>query len=392
MPGERGFISLLFAVLITGTALYLPRASSAPAAASMVPRGAAAQQASSTSSLASAQRDGATGTSTPTPEQLRQVAQTHGDAVTVIAEHFAVSAGPDPAWFLPETLEPRPISGDLTRRRVERIRALKDAIARTGGVPQVDFLIATVPDPIDSNTRWQFDPTYDSLQRAISASGYSLARFYIPDLDLTRNPDTDARAVNRLHERLPGVVLFTNGSRFLVLFLVFETATSGVHQEAFRQAVWTLAQWTEDQVTPPEVRVVGPTFSGSIPSLGRAMESIRSSLPHPNIRYRVVTGSATNAGNRAQLASIVGTELSYRTTVLNDEELLVALASFFEGRVERNRMAMLVESNTAYGGALRTGTAAPRPLHRRVCGAAVSPAHLAFTRSASGFFADRIAV
>jgi hypothetical protein len=36
------------------------------------------------------------------------------------------------------------------------------------------------------------------------------------------------------------------------------TATSGVHQEAFRQAVWTLAHWTEEQVTPPEVRVVGP--------------------------------------------------------------------------------------------------------------------------------------
>jgi hypothetical protein len=363
MPGERGFISLLFAVLITGTALYLPQASSAPAAASMAStRAAAVQQALPTSSPASAQRDGATGTSTPTPEQLRQVAQTHGDAVTVIAEHFAVSAGPDPAWFLPETLEPRPISEDLTRRRIERIRALKDTIARTGGVPQVDFLIATVPDPIDSNARWQFDPTYDSLQRAISASGYALARFYIPDLDLTRNPDTDARVVNRLHERLPGVVLFSNGSRLLVLFLVFETATSGVHQEAFRQAVWTLAHWTEDQDTPPEVRVVGPMFSGSIPSLGRAMESVRSTLPRSNIRYRVITGAATNAGNGDQLASIVRTDLSYRTTVLNDQELLMALASFFDGRVERNRMAMLVESNTAYGSALRT-VLQSRPLH-----------------------------
>ena len=354
MPGERGVISLLFAILITGTALYLPRASSAPAATALASsRVAAAQQAPAASSGAAA-REGATGTITPTTEQLRQVAQTHGDAITVIAEHFAVPTGPDPAWFLTETLEPRPISEELTRRRVERIRSLKRAITRDGGVPPVAFLIATVPDPIDSNARWQFDPTYDSLQRAISASGYSLARFYIPDLDLTRNPDTDARAVNRLHERMPGVVLFTNGSRLLVLFLVFETATSGVHQEAFRQAVWTLAHWSEEQTTPPEVRIVGPMFSGSIPSMGRAMESIRSALPNPNVRYRVITGAATNAGNREQLSSIVRTELSYRTTVLNDEELLMALATFFEGRVERNRMAMLVESNTAYGSALRT--------------------------------------
>ena len=380
MPGERGVISLLFAIVVTGTAIYLPQASSVPAVAAVASaRLGAAQQAPAALGGASAPRESG---GTPTPEQLRQVAQTHGDAVTVIAEHFALAAGPDPAWFVTETLEPRPLSEGVVQQRVERIRSLKQSIGRGGGMPPVDFLIATVPDPIDSNARWQFDPTYDSLQRAISASGYSLARFYIPDLDPTRNPDTDARAVNRLHERLPGVVLFTNGSRLLVLFLVFETATGGVHQEAFRQAVWTLAQWTEDQATPPEVRVVGPMFSGSIPSLGRAMESIRSALPHPNIRYRVITGAATNAGNRALLASIVRTELSYRTTVLNDEELLIALASFFEGRVERNRMAMLVESNTAYGSALRT-VLQRRGLCTEGCAVLPFPLHISRLRGAS---------
>ena len=381
MPGERGVVSLLFAILITGTAIYLPQSSSDPPRAAVTSaRMAVVQQGPAASAGAAAQRESG-GTNTPTSEQLRQVAQTHGDAITIIAEHFGVAAGPDPAWFIPETLQPLPISDDVTRRRVERLRMLKRAIALGGSMPSVEFLIGTVPDPIDSNARWQFDPTYDALQRAIAASGYSLARFYIPDLDLTRNPDTDARAVNRLHERMPGVVLFTSGSRLLVLFLVFETATSGVHQEAFRQAIWTLAHWMEDHVTPPEVRVVGPTFSGSIPSLGRAMESIRSALPNPNIRYRVITGSATNAGNRAQLASIVGTELSYRTTVLNDEELLIALASFFEGRVERNRMAMLVESNTAYGSALRM-VLQRRGLCTEGCAVLPFPLHISRLRGA----------
>lgn len=380
MPGERGVISLLFAILITGTAIYLPQASSPPAAAAVTAARVPVTQAPATAGAAAARREGSTET-TPTPEQLRQVAQTHGDAVTVIAAHFGLAAGPDPAWFIAETLEPQAISEGLVERRIERLRGLRRAITRGPSAPAVDFVIATVPDPIDSNARWQFDPTYDAVQRAISASGYSLAGFYIPDLDLTRNPDTDARAANRLHERLPGVVLFTNGSRLLVLFLVFETATSGVHQEAFRQAVWTLAHWTDEQTAPPEVRVVGPMFSGSIPSLGRAMESVRSTLPNPNVRYRVISGAATNAGNRDLLASIVQTDLSYRTTVLNDEELLIALASFFEGRVERNRMAMLVESNTAYGSALRT-VLRRRGLCTEGCAVLPFPLHISRLRGA----------
>ena len=355
MPGERGVFSLLLAVVLAGTAIYLPRSSSPSVVAAAPARAPAAQ-------LAPPPPPGPGGagtrdeTETPTPEQLRQVGQTHGDAITLIAEHFGIAVGPDPAWFLREALVPQPQSAGLIKRRIQRIDALRHAIARDGVAPRVDFLIATVPDPIDSNTRWQFDPMYDSLQRGISATGYVLDRFYIPDWDSTRNPDTDARVGNRLHERLPGVVLFRKSTEgrpeLLVLFLVFETATSGVHQEAFGNAVWTAAHWaSSDTLT---VRVVGPMFSGSIPSLGRAMESVRARVPNSAVRYRVITGAATSAGNAEALAAIVRTDVSYSATVLNDEELLSALGAFFDGRVERRRMAVLVEGNTTYGSALRT--------------------------------------
>jgi hypothetical protein len=372
-------LSLLLAIVLAGTALYMPQASPAPlVVAAAASRGAAAQQTVSSSPPAGARGDGIA----PTPEQLRQVAQTHGDAVTLMGEHFGVATGPDPAWFIADTLQPRVMSEDLRRRRVERLHAFRATIGQAGTTGLVDFLVATVPDPIDSNLRWQFDPTYDALQRAIAASGYALERFYIPDWDLSRNPDTDARALNRLHERLPGVVLFRKGTDLLVLFLVFETATGGVHQEAFRQAAWTIAHWRDSYDPPPEVRVLGPMFSGSIVSLGRAMESVRAEVPNGRVRYRIITGAATNAGNAEVLTSIVKRDLTYRTTVLNDEELLSSLGAFFDGRVERNRMAVLVESNTAYGSALRA-VLEGRRLCTEGCAVIPFPLHISRLRGAA---------
>jgi len=79
MPGERGVLSLLLAVVITGTAIDLPQTSSAPPvppAASA--RAAGAQQLPSVpSGTASAQRDDVEAeVVTPTPEQLRQIGRT----------------------------------------------------------------------------------------------------------------------------------------------------------------------------------------------------------------------------------------------------------------------------------------------------------------------------
>ena len=48
---------------------------------------------------------------------------------------------------------------------------------------QVRFLIATLPDPIDSYTGWQFDPMLDAITQAVAASDYVLATLHFPDSD-----------------------------------------------------------------------------------------------------------------------------------------------------------------------------------------------------------------
>ena len=47
----------------------------------------------------------------------------------------------------------------------------------------VEFVVASIPDWVDSNARWLSDGMLDALQRAMVQSGYVLDRFRFPDLE-----------------------------------------------------------------------------------------------------------------------------------------------------------------------------------------------------------------
>ena len=73
----------------------------------------------------------------------------------------------------------------------------------------VEFLIATLPNPIHSYTGWQFDPMLDAMAQAISTSDYALDRFHFPDSDLEEeSTGTAANQSGRGHELEPGVIVF----------------------------------------------------------------------------------------------------------------------------------------------------------------------------------------
>jgi len=346
MPGEKGFLSLILAALL---AAYLPY--SAGKAGSRAPGRPSSQLAPSGEAAATAGNQ--TGLE---------------DAISLVASHFGLRSVVDPA-----TAE-APSSADGSASTPDTASRLQ-ALHVTNGA-SIEFVIATLPDPIDSNARWQFDPLYDSVQRAISASGFAFDRFYIPDWDSSQDARVDQRTAIRLHERLPGVVLFRrqadSETHFLALLLVFETATGGIHQAAMRRAVATVVDWCSAKAAPwctepdgaitttPTIRIVGPTFSGSIPSLGDAIRSTGSPFRQP-LRYHIVSGSATGKDNKKLLETIavagttddVRPEVTYRTTVLTDAELVPLLGTFLATHVKSERTAVLLESNTAYGNDLR---------------------------------------
>jgi hypothetical protein len=77
-------------------------------------------------------------------------------------------------------------------------------------------------------------------------------------------------------EDQPGIILFRNSGiapenayrHGLVVFVVGEDATHGAHRGQFRNAVaWIKALQPQLAAKPKQVAILGPTFSGSFPSL-----------------------------------------------------------------------------------------------------------------------------
>jgi hypothetical protein len=156
-----------------------------------------------------------------------------------------------------------------------------------------------------------------------------------------------------------------------LLYLVSEVPTSGLHKGAFAAALTErralLNDTTGRVITPKGARdsllIAGPIFSGSSRSM---REMINEAIAaDSSIRVvRVVTGSATNFGNRDVLtrnASCVQTPIEtpaptpcidFSATIQSDE----AMAQVLDGLVKDlgipcKRIAVLSESATQYGNA-----------------------------------------
>jgi hypothetical protein len=254
---------------------------------------------------------------------------------------------------------------------------------------KTEFLIATVPDPIDTPYGYAFDQAVDAVQRAVEKKdGYILDRAWLPwEVDRKAKPKP-GEPPSDLHVRKPGVLLFRHGRDrskkvdtpgLCVVFLVGETPMGGVHKRAFYQALRMITAVGHPEAEP--VRVVGPYFSGSQTSLQFVIgdwwaktdsTSIYSFDPHPAYRFQVVTGNATAVrkseffgyeGNKETFPSWRKDGVTFASTVVPTRTTLGAMLHFLSRRdgsatreplpwgVDRlpGKVAVLTESNTAFG-------------------------------------------
>ncbi|MGH9455937.1 MAG: hypothetical protein ACRD2O_18440, partial [Terriglobia bacterium] len=309
-----------------------------------------------------------------------------GGAVLTSAEH--------PSKDLPES--------DLAQSRaVELVRAYLDSQQQT---PQpaandprkgytLDFIIATVPDPIDSRLPYFFDSFLDSIQRASESAGYLLDRF---DLRWTRQSESGKQPSDPRrptdYEREPSLLLLRNSSdrKLLLIFLVGETPTSGIHKLAMASALEQIASffpWGPGHNKLPNpfpqpavsgsasvIKVLGPSFSGSSASLQFALQTwldqASEASEGPHIRFRIVSGTAT-AINPVDFENIGdGRQASFNAVVPPDVDAMQELIQYLES-FGQHKIAILSEGNTTYGQQIRSGTAhafpdvltLPFPLH-----------------------------
>ena len=269
----------------------------------------------------------------------------------------------------------------------EVLRYFADA-RKAGRDPKV--VIATVPDPIDSALAYDYDRNLEALQLAIERNDRVRDRGWLPWSADPASSDVDRiRACRRIS---PGIILFRGRSDasesrgaaapggeaqpLMALLVVGETPTWGVHKPALRRALDFASRvqraGAPPLTTPTDVRIIGPTFSGSAESLRLTLRlwaaEPRAASDGDLPAIRIVSGSATSTQTKRTLEGVDGVmpRVSFQATTIPDDALTCAFYGYLHVMLNVNGarsskpsdakantkladVALLHESGTTYG-------------------------------------------
>jgi hypothetical protein len=192
--------------------------------------------------------------------------------------------------FLSINEAPRPGScfADVPPKSSAKANATKPATQDLAVNPK--FVIATLPDPLHTHLALMFDRIAEVIQQAAQDEGYAYESSWLPwdnkDEMYSRLKDEDQASYRKdLLEDQPGILVFRNGPSKsqptdpfapyrdgLIVFVVGEDPTRGIHSEQFANALAWIDQLRGlNGNKPSRVAILGPTFSGSFPSLTKLL-------------------------------------------------------------------------------------------------------------------------
>jgi hypothetical protein len=276
-----------------------------------------------------------------------------------------------PASCYPDEKQPLPNSPNLLLR-----------------AKRLHFVIAALPDPLHTHFPLIFDRSAEAIQEAAQDENYVYDSSWLPwnteDASYHRIDDQDkADKRKEQQEDQPGILLFRRSLREhhpnphpqpfengLAVLIVGEEPTGGIHRRQFENAVaWIDAlQPSNSDIEPPPLQILGPSFSGSIPSL---VEILRSEAPllalHAGSHLRIFSGSVTSNTGVHWLQSVAADDL---------KQLNIQFRSFqHSGNVDLDRycryvyaagtdpstVAIISEDETAFGAEYNAGDAGGAP-------------------------------
>ena len=254
------------------------------------------------------------------------------------------------------------------------------------------FVIATVPDPLHTHFPLLFDRVTEAIQEAAQDEQYAYDSSWFPWETEEASPaflaDQDTLSDRKKkREAQPGVLLFRETERTgpkdkpsqpyregLVVFVVGEEPTRGIHRDQFENAAaWIMAL---DGKRPRPVAILGPMFSGSLPSLAELLASpqvhrdLKAALGAP-ASLKIYSGSTTDddAVNRFVSVSRSDRELmdlgiSFHSFLRDDDYTLKRFCHYLKHLgigVDPTKIAILSEDDTAYGNSLANEQFDPCP-------------------------------
>lgn len=183
---------------------------------------------------------------------------------------------------------------------------------RSGSTANLDLVVAILPNPLHTHLPLVFDRAVEAIQEAAQDEGYSYDASWFPWSEEKRkygslDDDMAYRDGREKLEHQPGIMVFrrmagtrpeeakraaanqagqgkqTHSSvernepqrmyeKGLVVFVVSEQPTHGIDDSQFQTTIEWLSSLRPASGKP--FRIVGPTFSGSLPSLAGELKSI----------------------------------------------------------------------------------------------------------------------
>jgi hypothetical protein len=312
-----------------------------------------------------------TGGPAPAPGQTTQPSKS---APKAAASQTAPLGGPWLATrsFFQASEEPDPPTGPKGPVDFTKPSTIRDCVRATPGVcraqlagyfgvrrpERVEFLLGTVPDPLHSRLSLLTDSAIQAIEDAAQSSGWIFAAQWLPWIDATNPEEKDPekrreeRESVRIQEEQPGILVFRQsaekgeldfGPRVLMVFLAGETPTAGVNPSQFQLA---RAYMRAIHEPADEVRVLGPTFSGSFYSLVELLKEDRVQGKVPGYRFRSGTATGTLDGETLQRQ----TGVTFRGAMANTQDQNRYFQEALRGLgVDNGHAALLVENESAYG-------------------------------------------
>ena len=239
----------------------------------------------------------------------------------------------------------------------------------------LDFLIVSLPDPLDSFLDHSFDSGLESMRRALESRQFVANRFWLP-WDEDRKAIKDRSTHYRRNH--PGVFLFRSSNpaehRLRLVYVVGEISTGGVHKRALeaalddRRDLLRSQRFVDTTGVRDTIRFVGPFFTGSALSTRLTVERWRRENRDTTFAL-FVSGAATGPGNLVVFdtshdAIRPAKRMSFHATVNSDLALSLAMLqvvvdSLHGLGIPPDHIALIQESSTQYGQQSAAGAQAP---------------------------------
>ncbi len=274
------------------------------------------------------------------------------------------------------------------------------------------FVIATLPDPLHTHFPLIFDRATEAIQQAAQDRGYLYDSSWLPweteQISYARIEDQDeAEERKQQREDQPGLLLFraplsadrSNANQLfsngLAVFIVGEEPTGGIHRGQFENAVaWIKALRGPGKETgEPDrpVQIIGPSFSGSLPSLAELLgiREIADILrPGANQLLQIFSGNVTSDAGMAWMQKAASTgplqslNIDFRSFQQSDKVALELYCRYLRGSgYALAQLAIVSEDETAFGGEYGSGQPETSPCRPEKKGQ--GPAYLYYPRDIS---------